>query len=156
MAKGSGSFRLKAPLGGQAEVALPPDPMEAQPNVATRATTSAGKQKEQVENDPSWREEYLSDEREEDYDDQDEHSPSAQEFDISEDDDKEDVIRDNLAPSGVGSAGGSKPPPKVDKVPQEKKPTKERQPKERPHTTSYLPVVHVLIISILGIVKTSG
>ncbi|CAM6123787.1 unnamed protein product [Calypogeia fissa] len=136
MAKGLGSSQRKAPLGGQAELAPPPDPMEAQPNVETRATTLAGKQKKQVENNPSRREEYLSDEREEDYDNQDERSPAAQEFDISEDDDEENVIMDNLAPSGVGSAGGSKPPPKVDKVPREKKPAKERRPKERPHTTS--------------------
>ncbi|CAM6091054.1 unnamed protein product [Calypogeia fissa] len=144
MAKGAGSSGRKAPPGGQAEVAPPsdpprgPDPVDAQPNVATWATTSAGRQKEKVEYYPSDGEDALSDKREEDYDEEDERSPAAQEFEISENDDEEDVIMDNLAPSGVDFAGGSKPPPKVDKVPREKRPTKERRPKERPHTTNAL------------------
>ncbi len=142
MAKGAGSSRRKAPPGGQAEVAPPsdpprgPDPVEAQPAVATRAMTSAKRQKEQVEYDQPEREEYLSDEQEDDYDNEDERSPVAQEFEISENDDEEDVIMDNLAPSGVDFAGGSKPPPKGDKVPREKRPAKERRPKERRHTTN--------------------
>ncbi|CAM6128605.1 unnamed protein product [Calypogeia fissa] len=107
MAKGAGSSQQKAPTGGQAE-------------------------KEQVEYDQPEREEYLSDKQEDDYDNEDERSPVAQEFEISENDDEEDVIMDNLALSGVDFAGGSKPPPKVDKVPREKRPPKER----RPHTTN--------------------
>ncbi|CAM6124950.1 unnamed protein product [Calypogeia fissa] len=142
MAKGARSSRRKAPLRGQAEVAPPsdpprgPNPIEAQPIVAIRATTLAGRQKEQVEDDPSEREEYLSDKQEDDYNNEDERSPAAQEFEISENDVEDDVIMDNLAPIGVGVAGGSKPPTKVDKVPWKKRPAKERRPKERPRTTN--------------------
>ncbi|CAM6096654.1 unnamed protein product [Calypogeia fissa] len=110
MAKGAESSRRKAPLGGQVE-------------------------KEKVEYYPSEREDSFSDELEEDYA-EDELSPANQEFDISEEDDEENVIMDNLAPMGVGIAGGAKPPPKVDKVPREKRPAKERRPKERPHTAN--------------------
>ncbi|CAM6082384.1 unnamed protein product [Calypogeia fissa] len=141
MAKGAGSSRRKAPLGSQAEVAPPsdpprgPDPVEAQPNVATQSAASAERRKVKVEYAPSDQDDDLSDEQEEDYED-DKLSPAVQEFKILEDNDEEDVIRDNLAPVGVGIADGSKPPPTSDKVPREKRPRKERQSKGCPHTTS--------------------
>ncbi|CAM6081974.1 unnamed protein product [Calypogeia fissa] len=100
MAKGTGSSRRKAPAGAQ-------------------------RRKDKVEYAPSDRDDDLSDEREEDYE-EDELSPAVQEFDISEDDDEEDVIMDNLALVGMGIVGGSKPPPTSDKVPREKRPRKER------------------------------
>ncbi|CAM6090579.1 unnamed protein product [Calypogeia fissa] len=112
MAKGVGSSCRKAPPGGQAE-------------------------KDQVEYDPSEQDDDLSDERKEVYK-EDELSPPAQEFDISEEDDEEDVIMDNLAPISVGVAGGSKPPPTIDKTPREKRSGKERRSKGRPHTTNSL------------------
>ncbi|CAM6082457.1 unnamed protein product [Calypogeia fissa] len=45
---------------------------------------------------------------------------------------------DNLAPVGVGVAGCSKPPPTLDKAPQEERPGKERWSSGRPHTTNAL------------------
>ncbi|CAM6082224.1 unnamed protein product [Calypogeia fissa] len=108
MAKGAGSSRRKAPMGAQAEVAPPsdlprgPDLVEAQPNVTTRATISAEWQKDKVEYAPSDRDDDLSDERKEDYE-EDELSPAAQEFEISKEDDDEDVIKDDLAPVGWAS-----------------------------------------------------
>ncbi|CAM6093947.1 unnamed protein product [Calypogeia fissa] len=141
MAKGAGSSRQKAPPRGQAEVLPPPDPprgpdpVEGQPNVATRSAASTERRKDKVEYAPLDRDDDLSEERDEDYE-EDELSLVAQEFNISEDDDEEDVIMDNLAPTGVGVAGGSKPPPTSDKVPWEQRLEKERQSKGCPHTTN--------------------